>query len=120
MHTSKEESDEHPHGEEKAHASHHAKGMYLRFGAMILTAMVVMYAVMFVNVYEWSHVRWSESRVFMALTMGGAMGLVMLAWMLNMYRNTKANIGIGVHPTQSHRTIVLPLPHWFGRGSMKV
>jgi uncharacterized protein (DUF305 family) len=28
----------------------------------------------------------------MALTMGGAMGLVMLAWMLNMYKNTKANI----------------------------
>ena len=30
----------------------------------------------------------------MALVMGGTMGLVMLAWMLNMYRNTKANIAI--------------------------
>ncbi|NMR32284.1 DUF305 domain-containing protein [Arthrobacter sp. SF27] len=70
--------------------------MYLRFGAMILTAMVVMYAAMFVGSYEWSHVRWSESRMFMALTMGGTMGLIMLAWMLNMYRNTKANVAVVV------------------------
>ncbi|MCO7202841.1 DUF305 domain-containing protein [Microbacterium sp. CnD16-F] len=68
--------------------------MYLRFGAMILTGMVVMYWVMFVGSWEWSHVRFSESRVFMALTMGGAMGLVMLAWMLNMYKSVKANIAV--------------------------
>ena len=70
----------------------HMKTMYLRFGAMILTAMVVMYAAMFVGSYEWSHVRWSESRLFMALTLGGSMGLVMLAWMLNMFRSTKINL----------------------------
>lgn len=68
------------------------KQMYLRFGAMILTGMVVMYWVMFVGSWEWSHVRWSQSRMFMALTMGGTMGMVMLAWMLNMYRNTVANV----------------------------
>ena len=72
------------------------KRMYLRFGAMILTAMVVMYFTMFVTSWELSHVRFSESRVFMALTMGGTMGLVMLAWMLNMYRNTKVNVVIVV------------------------
>jgi len=68
--------------------------MYLRFGAMILTAMVLMYGVMFVGTYEWEHVRWSENRLFMTLTMGGTMGLVMLAWMRNMYRNTKLNLVI--------------------------
>ncbi len=68
--------------------------MYLRFAAMILTAIVVMYWVMFVGSWEWSHIRFSQSRVFMAITMGGAMGLVMLAWMLNMYKNTKANIAV--------------------------
>ena len=68
--------------------------MYLRFAAMILTAMVVMYWVMFAGSWEWGHVRFSESRVFMAVTMGGTMVLVMLAWMLNMYKNTKANIAI--------------------------
>jgi hypothetical protein len=66
-------------------------GMYLRFAAMIVTGMAVMYWVMFVGSWEWSHVRWSESRLFMALTMGGTMGLVMLAWMLPMYRSARAN-----------------------------
>jgi len=68
--------------------------MYLRFAAMILTAMVVMYWVMFAGSWEWSHIRFSQSRVFMTVTMGGAMVLVMIAWMLNMYKNTKANIAI--------------------------
>jgi uncharacterized protein (DUF305 family) len=72
----------------------HERTMYLRFGAMILTAMVVMYGLMFVSSYELSHVRWSESRMFMALTMGGTMGLIMLAWMLNMYKSTKMNLVI--------------------------
>ncbi|MEZ4522875.1 MAG: DUF305 domain-containing protein [Thermomicrobiales bacterium] len=74
--------------------SHRDMQMYLRFGAMILTAMVVMYGVMYMATWEWSHVRWSTSRFFMALAMGGTMGLVMLAWMLNMYRNTKLNVAI--------------------------
>lgn len=68
------------------------KKMYLRFAAMILTGMVVMYWAMYVGSWEWSHVRWSQSRLFMAMTMGGAMGLVMLAWMLDMYRSAMANI----------------------------
>lgn len=68
--------------------------MYLRFAAMIATAMFVMYWVMFVGSYEWSHIRFSQSRVFMALVMGGTMGLVMLGWMLNMFKNTKANIAM--------------------------
>ncbi|MGR2752924.1 DUF305 domain-containing protein [Agromyces arachidis] len=65
---------------------------YLRFAAMILTAMFLGYWTMFAGSWEWGHVRFSESRVFMAVTMGGTMGLVMLGYMLGMYRNTKANI----------------------------
>ncbi|MFP5580119.1 MAG: DUF305 domain-containing protein [Acidimicrobiia bacterium] len=70
--------------------------MYLRFAAMIATGMFVMYWTMFAGTYAWSHVQFSQSRVYMALVMGGTMGLVMLAWMLNMYKNTRANIGIVV------------------------
>ena len=70
----------------------HNTQMYLRFGAMILTAMAVMHALMFMSAWEWSHVRWSESRVFMTLAMGGSMGVVMLGWMLNMYQNQKINM----------------------------
>ncbi|MCF6746362.1 DUF305 domain-containing protein [Blastococcus sp. KM273128] len=88
--------DQHEHEQQEEHGgklSHETK-MYLRFAGMIATAMVVMYWTMFVSSWEWSHVRFSESRVFMALTMGGTMGLVMLAWMLGMYRNVKGNIAI--------------------------
>ncbi|WP_238439413.1 hypothetical protein [Microbacterium sp. JZ31] len=82
---------------EHANAPHEKQrgwSQYVRFAAMILTGMVVMYGTMFVGVWEWGHIRFSESRVFMALTMGGAMGLVMFAWMARMYRNTKGNIAI--------------------------
>ncbi|WP_241248985.1 DUF305 domain-containing protein [Agrococcus sp. KRD186] len=81
---------------ESAPRSHGDMRMYLRFAAMILTGMVVMYAAMYAGSWEWGHVRWSESRLFMALTMGGAMGLVMLAWMLQMYKNPKGNIAVVV------------------------
>ncbi|MFP5321964.1 MAG: DUF305 domain-containing protein [Acidimicrobiia bacterium] len=70
--------------------------MYLRFAAMIVTGMFVMYWVTFVGSYRWSHIQFSQSRVYMALVMGGTMTLVMLGWMLNMYKNTKLNVGIVV------------------------
>lgn len=67
---------------------------YLRFGSMIATSMVVMYVVMYVNTYQLSHVEWSDTRFFMTLLMGATMAIVMLAFMLGMYKNTKINIGI--------------------------
>jgi hypothetical protein len=68
--------------------------MYLRFGAMIATSMVVMYGVMYVHTYQLSHVEWSETRLFMTLLMGSAMAVVMLGFMIGMYKNTKINISI--------------------------
>ena len=51
---------------ERSNADHHGHDhidmqwkMYLRFGAMILTSMVLMYWVMFVGSWELSHVRFS-------------------------------------------------------------
>jgi hypothetical protein len=67
---------------------------YLRFISMIVTAMVVMYATTYMNTFELSHVAFSETRVFMTLLMGATMALVMLAYMLGMYRNWKANVAI--------------------------
>ena len=83
---------EHHDDASKMNQQSHDRKMYLRFAAMIFTGMVVMYWVMFVGSWEWSHIQFSQSRVFMALTMGGAMGIVMLAWMLNMYKNVRANL----------------------------
>ena len=88
-------TEQNRHAEQDGHEGMQRQ-IYLRFAAMILTGMVVMYFVMFVGSWEWSHVRFSQSRIFMAVTMGGAMGLVMLAWMLNMYKNTTANIVVVV------------------------
>lgn len=68
--------------------------MYLRFGAMIATSMAVMYGVMYVNTYQLSHVEWSETRFFMTLLMGSTMAVVILGFMLGMYKNSKINIGI--------------------------
>ena len=67
---------------------------YLRFGAMIATSMVLMYIVMYLNTYQLSHVEWSETRLFMTLLMGATMAVVMLGFMLGMYKNTKINVGI--------------------------
>lgn len=88
-------TDESDNGQGDHHPDMERK-MYLRFAAMITTGMFVMYWVMFTGSYAWSHIQFSQSRVYMALVMGGTMGLVMLGWMLNMYKNTKANIGIVV------------------------
>ncbi len=64
---------------------------YLRFAAMILTSTAVMFALTYTNSYELSHVRWSETRFYMAFVMGAAMAVVMLSFMLGMYRNRKLN-----------------------------
>ncbi|MEU2205456.1 DUF305 domain-containing protein [Microbacterium oleivorans] len=59
---------------------------------MTVTGMVVMYWAMFAGTWELGHVRLSESRIFMTLTMGGTMVLVMFAWMAGMYRSPRANV----------------------------
>ncbi len=69
---------------------------YGRFAAMIATSTIVMFGLMYINTYAFDHVRWSETRFYMALLMGGVMAIIMLGFMLNMYKNTKANIGIFV------------------------
>jgi DMSO reductase anchor subunit len=56
--------------------------------------MAVMYAVTYLNTAELAHVRWSEHRLFMVMLMGATMTVVMLGFMLTMYRNWKANAAI--------------------------
>ena len=67
---------------------------YARFGAMIVTSVVVMYTLTYVNTFDASHVRFSETRLYMALLMGGAMAIIMLAFMLGMYRSRRMNVAI--------------------------
>ena len=67
---------------------------YLRFGAMITTSTLVMFGLMYMNTYEFSHVWFSETRAYMALYMGATMAVVMLAFMLHMYDDRLANMGV--------------------------
>jgi hypothetical protein len=73
----------------------HERRMYLRFGGMIATSTVVMFVLTYTNAFSIDHVRWSEERLYMALLMGAAMTLVMLAFMRSMmYRNRTINLVI--------------------------
>ena len=67
---------------------------YSRFAAMILTSTVIMYGLMYLNTYAINHVFFSETRFWMALYMGAMMAVIMLAFMLGMYKKTKVNIAI--------------------------
>ncbi len=67
---------------------------YVRFGAMVATSTLVMFGLMYLNVYSFDHVYFSETRAYMALVMGATMAVIMLAFMLGMYTNTKVNLAI--------------------------
>ena len=67
---------------------------YARFGAMILTSTIVMFGLMYLNTYALDHVWFSQTRAWMAVVMGAAMAVIMLGFMLGMYRNKQANLAI--------------------------
>lgn len=73
---------------------HEKHSSYIRFAGMIATSMLVMYGLMYLNTYELSHVRWSETRFYMTFIMGAAMSVIMLRFMQSMYNNQRVNIAI--------------------------
>lgn len=67
---------------------------YWRFLAMIGTSTAAMFGLMYLNTYAWEHVLFSETRFWMAFVMGACMAVIMLAFMMNMYKDPKKNIAI--------------------------
>jgi hypothetical protein len=67
---------------------------YGRFFAMIATSTVVMFGLMYLNTYALNHVFFSQTRMWMAIYMGAAMAIIMLAFMLSMYSNKSVNLAI--------------------------
>jgi len=67
---------------------------YWRFAAMIATSTVVMFVLMYLNTFAWGHVAFSETRVYMAILMGGAMAVIMLGFMWSMYEKKTVNLAI--------------------------
>lgn len=69
-------------------------GSYRRFGAMIVTSTAAMFGLMYLTTYALDHVRWSETRFYMAFVMGATMAVIMLGFMLGMYKNRVVNAAI--------------------------
>ena len=67
---------------------------YRRFAGMIAASTVIMYGLMYLNTWQWSHVHFSETRLYMALLMGATMAVVMLGFMWSMYRERAVNLAI--------------------------
>lgn len=57
--------------------------------AMISTSAALMFGAMYLNSYQLSHVRWSETRLYMTFLMASVMAVVMLMFMRKMYSNKK-------------------------------
>ena len=72
---------------------------YLKFLLMIGVSTVIMFGMMYLNVYSIDHLFFSRTRVFMALMMGAVMAIIMLLFMWKMYENKTLNkiiLGVSV------------------------
>ena len=68
---------------------------YSRFFAMIATSTIIMLGLMYLNSYSIvEHAFWSETRFYMAFVMGASMAVIMLSFMLGMYKDKKINTAI--------------------------
>jgi hypothetical protein len=76
--------------------SDHRAGMnpYARFAGMIATSTIVMYLLTYTNVFDIAHIHFSQERLYMAIQMGAAMAIVMLAGMWKMHPDRRVNAGI--------------------------
>ncbi|WP_420380342.1 DUF305 domain-containing protein [Marivita sp.] len=95
--------------------SGHSTSSYGKFFAMIGTSTTMMLVLMYLNTYQWTHLFWSETRFYMAFVMGAAMALVMLTFMLGMYKSKAMSIAIYVGSI-----VVFALALWLVRSQATV
>ncbi|EMF0621984.1 DUF305 domain-containing protein [Enterococcus hirae] len=72
---------------------------YWKFLLMIGVSTVIMFGMMYLNVYSIDHLFFSRTRVFMALMMGAVMAIIMILFMWKMYENKTLNkiiLGVSV------------------------
>ena len=89
--------------------------MYRRFAVMIATSTIVMLGLMYLNTYQPDHIFFSQTRAYMAVVMGATMAVIMLAFMLDMYENARANAAIFIASA-----IVAVLALWLVRSQATV
>lgn len=71
-----------------------SKSLYTKFVLMLLGSFIAMYITMYLNTYETDHVYFSLTRFYMACLGISAMAVIMLIFMLSMYKNKRKNIAI--------------------------
>lgn len=89
--------------------------MYTRFGAMLGTSAAVMFGVMYLNTYQLDHVFFSQTRAWMTLVMISTMAVIMLGYMLDMYKNRRMNVVIA-----GASVVVFTLALWLVRSQTTV
>ena len=67
---------------------------YTMFFLMLGASFIAMYITMYLNTYEFDHVWFSLTRFYMVCLGIATMAVIMLLFMLNMYKNKKKNIAI--------------------------
>lgn len=67
---------------------------YTTFVLMLICSAVSMYITMYFNTYEFSHVFFSWTRLYMTLIGIGGMSIIMFLFMRHMYKNKQKNIAI--------------------------
>lgn len=88
---------------------------YWRFAAMIATSTLVMFGLMYIHTYIWDHAFFSETRAWMALLMGAVMAIIMLGYMLNMYKSRTVNLAIFIGAA-----VTFALTTWLVRSQVTV
>jgi len=63
----------------------------VKFGLMMLTSFIAMYLLMFINMDQFDHFSITVTRIYMAVCMIAIMAIIMLLYMLNMYKDKKLN-----------------------------
>ena len=77
------------------HSNQHAnKGNYKTFFLMLGLSFVAMYITMYMNTYAIDHVYFSMTRFYMVCLGISTMAVIMLLFMLKMYKNKKKNTAI--------------------------
>jgi uncharacterized protein (DUF305 family) len=73
----------------------HSRGYaYAMLGLNMLLSLMVMYLVMYTMIDDWGDYRNNLNMLYMALTMWAPMGILMMATMAGMYRDTRTNMAL--------------------------
>ena len=70
------------------------KSNYTQFILMLICSAISMYITMYFNTYEFSHVYFSWTRMYMTLIGIGGMAIIMFLFMRKMYKNKVKNTAI--------------------------